>query len=521
MSKLFTKINYFFKKFKYVIISFLFLVIVIISFINYQNTKEIIKNKYIEQQEFVENSILKTVTHLSDAYKIAEQQLNQEMRQYSLMLKYKYNRNPDVASWDLGRLKKQLGAYNFYIINSDLQVIRSTFKEDIGLDFSKYPGFSKLLKERMQGNKFVVDRLDISTKTGEIKKYSYMPTPDHQYLLELSIDVKEKFPVLKRLDIFADAVNITKKYDSVEEISFYKYNPNRETVGELRNTKKPYMNTNVSQLEHRLVERAFLSQEEQKSTAGITEANYINRFIPLLISDTNGSDKWWNSFVIGIKYNNKNMLAEIQEHRTLFVINALIMIVVFIAFILVVMHLLQRFEYLAYHDQLTGLPNRDSFVDKINNLMAKAEHEDNKIAVLFLDIDDFKSVNDNYGHDTGDKLLEGTAQRLRKSLRKKDIVSRMGGDEFAIAVADIDTENELNKVADRVLAGFDSPISVEDKKFSISVSLGVSLYPDDGSHLEELIKKADYAMYKAKNENKNCVVYNQQILEGESHLDNS
>ena len=498
--------NKLFKEFKYALIAFLFLTIVIISFINYRNAKEIIRNKYIKQQDFVENSILQTVKHVSDAYKVAEKQINPEMHKYSLQLKYKYQRNPDIESWNLEKLKKEFGPYNIYIINQDLKIIRSTFKPDIGLDFSQYPGFSRLLTKRMKGNKLVIDRLDVSTKTGKIKKYSYMPTPDHKYLLELSLDVKEKFPTLDELDMFANAVDLTKKYDSVAEISFYKYNPRQQTVGELRNTKKPYINTEVSKVEKKLVKRVFESKQKQQAPQKITEKRYINRFLPLLNSNEAEKD-WWNSFVIGIRYDTQGMVKEIQKHRTLFLINALIMVIIFLAFIAVVIHLLHKFEYLAYHDPLTELPNRDSFEEKMEQLISTAEQNNKKVAVLFLDIDDFKSINDNFGHETGDKVLAKTAQRLKSEIRTVDAISRLGGDEFAIAVSGINNKDDLNKVVERIINKFNNPVMVADNEIYINISVGISLYPDDGVNLEELLQKADYAMYEAKEKGTDSIIY--------------
>ena len=495
-----------FKDFKYSILIILFLTILSIAIVNYNNAQEAIRDKYEKQQQLIENSILQTIHHVSDAYTIAEKYLNQEMKEYSMVLREKYKQNPNIENWDLKKLKKQFGAYDIYIINSDLEVIRSTFEKDIGLDFSRYPGFAKLLKKRLAGDSFEVDRLNLSTKTGVVKKYSYIPTPDHQYLLELSIDVKEKFAVLKNLDIFFNALEITKEYDSVEEISFYKINPNNQTVGELRNTKKPYVNTNVSKTEKELAKKAFLKNQTQKKVSQSSD-NHIAKYIPAIISTRNDGTKWWNSFVVGIKYNRQSMIDEIDQHWTLFTINIMIMILVFIVFILVVTYLLRKFEYLAYHDQLTKLPNRNSFTEKVNDLIKVVDKKDNKLAVLFLDIDDFKSINDNYGHNIGDKVLKATADKLREVLRKRDAISRIGGDEFALAISDLNSSTELNKVVKRIFNNFEQPLVVEEKKLLVSVSIGISIYPDDGSNLEELIKQADYAMYEAKEQKNDYTFY--------------
>ncbi len=501
----------FFKKFQYVIIVLLFITMIFIFFINYKNTTEIIEAKYNGRQELVENNILNTVNYINDAYKIAEKQLNQEMEEYSLMLKNKYRHNQDVLDWNLEQLKKEFNGYNIYIINRDLEIIKTTFEKDLGLDFKRNSGFSKILKKRLQGNSFVVDRLDIGINTPELKKCSYMPTPDHKYLLELSIDIKQKYPALKSLDIFSEAVDITKKYKIVEEISFYKINPNTKAVGKLCNTKKPYINTDISEAEKRFVRQAFLSNQPQIAIDQSEKSVCISKYFPALVSEQNVEDRWWNSYVVGISYNNQIMLEEINKHRSLFLINALIMVVVFVVFILIVIYLLKKFEYMAYHDQLTGLPNRKSFVEAFDKLLAAAEKNNDKLAVLFLDIDNFKEVNDHFGHDIGDKLLEEIAYRLKDSLQESDNISRLGGDEFTVAATEISSKEDVIKVAEKVIDVFKKPFIIENNKFFISVSVGISIYPEDGRQLEELIKKADYAMYKAKKQQKNYVLYEKEI----------
>lgn len=497
-----------FYKLKYPITAALFLTIVFISFINYQNTKKIIKEKYNQQNKLVENSILDEIKHVNNAYRIAEKQLNEEMREYSLALRDKYRRNPDVATWNLKKLKQKFDNYNIYIINRDLKVIRTTFKPDKGLDFSSFPSFSKLLKKRLKGDSFAVDRLNLSTQTGKIKKYSYIPTPDHKYLLELGIEVSQKYPALKELNIFTNAERITKKYRSVEEVSFYKYSPKSQQAAELRN-KKPYVDSNISEIERKLVKKTYVAQEEQ--TKNVAESTYTDKYLPVLIAPKESTESWWNSFVVGIKYNEEVMLNEIEEQRNLFLINALIMVVVFIAFIIIIVYLLNEFEYMAYYDKLTGLANRDLFTERVDNLLKVVNKENDKLAILFLDIDNFKEVNDNFGHDTGDRVLAKTAVRLKDSLRENDIISRLGGDEFTIAISDINSKEEVNSVVTRIINAFNQPLIINESKFFISISMGISCYPVDGERLEELLKKADHAMYRAKKQQQSYLFYESEV----------
>lgn len=493
-----------FNRLKYPIIITLFLTIVFISFTNYKNTKEIIKDKYYNQSKVVENSIVEEISYINNAYKIAEEELNEEMEEYSLILKEKYRQNPDISSWDLEKLKERFGEYNIYIINSDLQVVRTTFAPDKGLDFSKYPSFSKLLKSRLAGDSFTVDRLNISTQTGKMKKYSYTPTHDHQYLLELGINAQRKYPALKELDIFTDADDMTEKYEAVEEILFYKFSPKSEKAARIRE-QKPYMNSDISEIETEMVKRTYFSQQVQIRDA--QDEIYSDKYLPVLVANKESEASWWNSFVVRIKYNKEVMLDEIKKQRNLFLINGLIMVVVFITFIVIVVYLLNEFEHMAYYDKLTGLANREFFTEKVDNMLRVVNRNNDKLAILFLDIDNFKEINDNFGHDTGDSVLEKAALRLKDSVRENDIISRLGGDEFTIAISDIDSREDINSVVTRIINSFNQPLIVDKSKFFISVSIGVSTYPDDGEQLEDLIQKADHAMYKAKQEQKSSVYY--------------
>lgn len=477
-----------------------------ISFVNYRNTEQIIKDKYNQRQELVEKSIIKLFYHVNDAYKIAEKQLNQKMKKYSLQMLDKYQDNPDIDTWNLKKMKEKFDGLDIYVVDENLQIIRSTYKKDIGLDFSKYPSFAKLLRQRMQGTSFKVDRLDLETNTGEIKKYSYMPTPDHKYLLELGVDLKQEYPTLNNLNIFAEAVDLTEKHDTVEEISFYKYSPEDKNVGKLRNSQNP-INVDITELEKKYVGEVFESGEEKTIKKERQGKTYTHTYIPALVSEEDNETKWWNSFVIGVVYNTDIMNREIVKSRNLYLMNALIMFAAFAAFIFIVVFLLKKFQHMAYHDQLTGLPNRKLFEENIDRLMLSNSQNNRKIAIMFIDINNFKEINDNYGHGTGDEVLKKTAERLNKCLRKSDYISRLGGDEFAIAIANINSRKAVIKITDRIIETFDEPLKIGMSKFFISISIGISLYPEHSRQLEELIKKADHAMYKAKEQQKNFVLY--------------
>ena len=162
-----------------------------------------------------------------------------------------------------------------------------------------------------------------------------------------------------------------------------------------------------------------------------------------------------------------------------------------------------RLSYLAQHDELTGLPNRTLFNDRLNQAMIDTERHDRLLAVVFLDLDRFKNINDTLGHEAGDLLLQGVAGRLLEAVRRGDTVARLSGDEFTIVLADMAHVDDAARVAQKILDAFARPLRVAGRDLFVSVSLGVTLYPLDTSDAQELLRNADIAMYRAKEHGRN------------------
>lgn len=152
----------------------------------------------------------------------------------------------------------------------------------------------------------------------------------------------------------------------------------------------------------------------------------------------------------------------------------------------------------ALHDTLTGLPNRVLFNDRLEHALAQAKRYNWTLAVMFLDLDKFKEINDLYGHGVGDSLLQIISKRLLDITREDDTVSRHGGDEFLYLLMQIETKNDINLIANKIINSIQQPCHLEGKNIVINPSIGISIYPKDGDSSEELIKSADKAMYQAK-----------------------
>ncbi len=167
-----------------------------------------------------------------------------------------------------------------------------------------------------------------------------------------------------------------------------------------------------------------------------------------------------------------------------------------------------RLNYMAFHDSLTSLPNRSLFYDRIFHGLARARRANSKVALMLLDIDRFKIVNDSLGHDAGDILLKAIATRLIEGVRDMDTVARLGGDEFVVVLEGIHDVDDVIFVANKLLATLARPLEISGHDISATVSIGVSMFPEDGADTDELLKNADIAMYKAKEAGKNnCQFY--------------
>jgi diguanylate cyclase (GGDEF)-like protein len=168
-------------------------------------------------------------------------------------------------------------------------------------------------------------------------------------------------------------------------------------------------------------------------------------------------------------------------------------------------------KFAATHDPLTGLPNRVLLAERVNRAVASAKKQGGTTAVLFIDLDRFKNINDALGHEAGDRLLQNVADRLVRCVRRSDTVARQGGDEFVVLIEDFETPGDLTQVAEKILAEVAEPMTVYGKEFQITASVGISAFPADGEDLRALLKNADIAMYRAKEQGNAYQFYAQQM----------
>ncbi len=164
----------------------------------------------------------------------------------------------------------------------------------------------------------------------------------------------------------------------------------------------------------------------------------------------------------------------------------------------------------AFHDPLTGLPNRLLFHDRLDHALAQASRHGWNLAVMFLDLDDFKEINDTYGHDAGDKVLRTIAQRLKENTRSDDTISRFGGDEFLYLLVEAGDDQDIRQIAEKIIAAIAAPCDLGMPDVSvrpiIHTSIGIAIFPKHGTTAEALIKCGDAAMYRAKQGKSRCVI---------------
>ncbi len=174
-----------------------------------------------------------------------------------------------------------------------------------------------------------------------------------------------------------------------------------------------------------------------------------------------------------------------------------------------------RLNYLAQYDPLTATPNRQYFNDQLEKATARARRSGSKIALLFLDLDQFKGVNDTLGHHTGDQLLQSVAKRIGGCVRSGDTVARLGGDEFAVLLEDVRSAFDAETMAKNLLAAFSDPFMVAEREIPVTTSIGITLYPSDNNDPKTLLKNADIAMYQAKEKGRNNFKFFTQSMHAE------
>lgn len=336
-----------------------------------------------------------------------------------------------------------------------------------------------------------------------------MPTPDNKYLIELSVNIHEAYPEVKDLNIVYLSEQLVGKYPFVEDIRVYKYNTQKKESYELdtirKNTRE---HESLKTGRDKFVKIALETNQAQEQII-VDENNTSHRlkYIPYTTYYDDKSLTWWQSYVIEILYNDEIMVQAMSDQKTIFFRSIFIISILYFGFVYMVVNLIQKNRERANKDHLTKLPNRKRFEEIMTNEMYEASKKNSKIAVLFFDLNKFKEINDKYGHSFGDKVLQEVANKIDSEIRKGDMVSRIGGDEFIGMISNLNSKREILEIAERMSSIFEENLLVNSIEINVKSSLGISVYPDHGETIEELLSKADTAMYESKQNKKKYIIY--------------
>lgn len=458
-----------------------------IVWFDYGKLKERVLLGHVTKIEMAERKIIDSLTTIDSVYSLLDYQMADEMEVYSDELLAKYEQEPNFNKWDFPELKKRFNM-EIFIINEDNKVIHSSMSKDIGLEFQKCcTGLANLLTERREGTAFTHDGMDLQQRTGEMKKFSYMPTPDHKYLIELSFALEDKevfqqFNFMKTISILED------KYDEIDAIRVYNSIGHQLGVKEVRKVL-PGMRS--------VIRETLRSEQPQERVLQVEEGNVTYRYIPYIADDPRGLS---TKRVVEIIHNNGELEGLLGTYRDEFILQLLLIIVAAVGLSSIIARLVAKPVYLAFHDSLTGLKNRAAFDEEIKK---RLEKKHGNVALMMIDIDNFKKVNDSLGHGEGDRILKLAATAIQNITGPSHVVARVGGDEFVVILSKI-KESELKQLAERMVNKLKEELLAQRQleNMDVSISIGIA-YATMQDEADTLYDKADYALYKSKENGKN------------------
>lgn len=492
----------------------LFAVVAINYYGHYENTIGIITSEYEAKIDLIERSLYNETKYTEVISKMVEKNINDNMEKNSKVMVSKYNSDPDVLNWNLEEMKEQFDGMDIYIIDKNFNVIDSTIKEEIGLDLKLYSNLAKLLKERLEGDKFESDSINFSSLEGELKKYSYIPTPDNKYLIELSVNIKEGYPELEDLNIKNLSKNLKDDYDFIEEIRVYSYDKDKgysRGLDSSENIIKEYPKWTKDR--DLYMKKALETDEVQEKV--IRDENYGSytlRYVPYKAYYEEDRLAWLKSYAVEILYNDQILIDDISDQKKSFKRSMLTIGALYFGFSYIILYLLAKNQKAAYTDYLTKLPNRKKFEEMTEYKMTQSNRKDTRFAIMFFDLDKFKKINDSFGHNVGDKVLQGVAERIKNNIREEDLVSRLGGDEFTVLISNVESYEEIVEISERMSEIFETPIIIDGNEIEIRPSIGISIYPDHGWTVETLLLKADNSMYEAKSMGSSYKIYEENKI---------
>ncbi|MGG1311369.1 GGDEF domain-containing protein [Cohnella laeviribosi] len=486
-----------------------------VSLVNQHRWKDNLITNYMREVSLVEDIIVNAVSDADKAFQMLDSDIEKKMKEYSDRLLEKYRENPNVASWDYQALKNEFGGMDVYIIDDTQTILYSSFAKDIGLNFREKDGtlgpFARILRDRLNGNQFVADGLDQETNTGKLKKFSYVPTPDHKYLIELGLYLEDN-PIFKSFN-FLEVINkLKEKYCYIHDITVF--TTSGKAIGKPGEDGKSLL---VADENRPFFEKAVREKTIQEVKRTLNGDPITYRYVPYTIQFETDVAKHTDHRIIEIVYNEKELNNQLKQNNQIFLLQLLATIACALMVSYIITRLVARPMYLASHDLLTGLSNRAVFENSLTSSIEKNKKKGRKTGLLHIDLDNFKKINDTLGHEAGDYFLKEVGGRIRSVVHDPDdITARLGGDEFVVILNNITDENTASEVALQLIQELQRPIEIKGtdviKDFNITASIGIALAPDHAQDADELYNCADQALYHAKRTGKNTFsVYSENI----------
>ncbi|WP_138754369.1 GGDEF domain-containing protein [Paenibacillus sinopodophylli] len=488
-----------------------------VSLVNQHRLKTNLIASYAKESALVEDTVVAAVSAADKAFQLSDKDIEDEMRDHSDKLLQKYSEQPDVAKWDYQALKAGMGDMDIYMIDRSLTIRFSSFPPDVGLNFHDDNGtlssFSELLTTRLNGNQFTTDGIDQETNTGMLRKYSYIPTPDHKYLIELGLYLNDN-PVFQSFNFLEISNTLIEKYSYINDITVF--TTTGKSIGKKGEDGKSLLisNQNVPAFNLALKESAV------RVIKGVKDGDPVTyRYVPYSIRMDDQPNRFTDQRMIEIVYNDSELASKLQQNNQIFLLQLLATIVIALMISYIITKLVARPMYLASHDLLTGLSNRASFENALDSTIARSKKKQHKAALLHIDLDNFKRVNDTLGHDAGDSFLIEVGKRIRMAvIDSNHVAARLGGDEFVVILNHVEDTQDALDVANHIIDEMKRPIEIKGinvtNDLSTTVSIGIAISPEHAEDSEELYACADKALYHAKRSGKNTYsVYDETLMQ--------
>lgn len=476
------------------LISFALVLVSVINLANRELLKYDMKAQQQKNQALIERHVLETIKTIDMAHHYFGKELDSTLEKALKELSVYYKQNPDVLSWNIDQLKQKYG-YEIFIFNKENTIIHTSLKEDLGLNFSECcDEFSRTLDSIRNGNKYYSEGLDTASRLGTVWKYAYYPTPDHKYLLEMGVRVSEE-QLFKDFDYVKSSKILLEKYSNLKNIQIINVNKEGYFLG--AGPGQSYRVVDQSAMFKKAYARTLESMQPQEYKEQVGEYEITSRLIPYVSADTGNESPMRIAF---IQLSNQSEKELLKKNSQQYFILLLISIFTAIVLLVIVDRILMRTFHLATYDSLTGAKNRASYLNEMDALLKKKK---SKTGLLLVDLDNFKKVNDQFGHAEGDRILVEMVHLLKNVMKKEGLVVRLGGDEFAIIVFNA-TFDKLHHFAESVLNKVrEKKTMVHDDCWAeITVSVGSSLQEDEFESEPEMFKRADEALYKSKKHGK-------------------